>query len=131
MANGANHLALREKPDNGRLQPRGFEIGPHALGVAAGQEQRVEIALSDVVVDDRTLKFRALRHLIISAAANVIGLQQAREDAKPLAGHHFRIGVSRPAVRRGEDDAMPTVAQHAPRHAGLRRIEVVLGQGHQ
>jgi hypothetical protein len=118
------------------LQHRAFQILAHALGVAAGQQQRGEVAGAHLRMRERRAKCRIVQKFTPVRARIAIGTQHQTHELEPLhagnaapeiqtgPGRHDRIGTGDCAVRSREDDVVPGVAQDAPAHRDFRRIEV-------
>src|SRR5262249_16731392 len=68
-------------------------------------------------------------HLFIRRPTIVVRSHQRRENPKPLAGNHSRIGTRDLATGRGEHDVMASLAQSTPRNPRFCRIKVDVWDG--
>jgi hypothetical protein len=66
----------------------------------------------------------AMRHPVVIGHRVGLRAQHRRQQAQVGALEHARVGLRRRGLGGREDDHVTGFGQHAPRHAGLGRIEV-------
>jgi hypothetical protein len=71
-------------------------------------------------------KFLALTHLLVRRSTVSVCLHQWSKNPEPLPGDHSRVGMRDLAAGRSKHNTMPTLAQSAPRHPCLGRVEIMV-----